>query len=133
MGLVRQADADERTPGALRAVDQRRRDATGSGRGASPGDGRERLGEQRLVDRHADPLLGLDVVDHCLVTAITVVSQDEGLDGDLNAVGIPGVELAGLACLSAGLHACSRRAWPRSRRPRPGRWWRSAGASRWRA
>jgi hypothetical protein len=94
--FVGQADTDERTAGALRALDQRSRDGASRGRGASPGDGRERLREEWLVDRQPDSLPGPDVIDNGLVTVIAVVSENKGLDGELNAVGVPGRELAGL-------------------------------------
>ena len=72
--FVREADADEGTPGALGTVDERSRDATGSGRGAGFDDRREGLLDQGLVDRHADPLFRLDVIEHSFVAGVPVVA-----------------------------------------------------------
>ncbi len=74
----------------------------GGGRGARLGERREGLVDEHLVDRDAHPLLRLDVVEHGLVARVAVVAQDEGLDGDLDTVGRPRLDGAGVIVFSWG-------------------------------
>jgi hypothetical protein len=91
-GLVGQTDADERAADALRAIDERRRDASGCSDTPCLSDGHECRGDEVIGDRHTDTLPGLVVVDDRFVTAVAVVAQDQRLYADLDRVCLPRFE-----------------------------------------
>jgi hypothetical protein len=61
---------------------------------AGLGQGGECFRHQRVIDEHAHALLCRAVIDDALVARVAVFAQHERLDGELDAVGIPGDERA---------------------------------------
>jgi hypothetical protein len=97
-GLFGQTDGDQRTGGALGRVFEGRGDEAGAGGGPGLTGEAEGFGEEGVVKGDADALAGSGVVDDAFGTSVAVIAQDDGLDGELDAVGGPGFELlAGVA------------------------------------
>ncbi|HEY3380770.1 MAG TPA: hypothetical protein VGK32_03320 [Vicinamibacterales bacterium] len=89
-GFVRQTDADERTSGALRAVPEGCRQRALLRHRPGGAHGGKRFVDEKRVDRHADALLGLVVVEHRFVARVAGIAENQRLHADLHTVRRPG-------------------------------------------
>src|SRR5579875_3508342 len=88
--LIGQANAHERTAGALRAVYQRRRRYRLSRRLTESPQGLQRLGDQHVVELYGKALLGRSIVNIAVVASVAVLPEDERLHTELHEVRFPG-------------------------------------------
>jgi hypothetical protein len=88
--LVGQADADQRTARALRAVLQRGRHLAPCRDEAQAIDRSAREGAQFIVEGHGNALPRFGEVEHAFVAAVAVLFQDHALHAELHALGIVG-------------------------------------------
>ena len=86
--LVGQAHRDQRAAGAFGAVLERRRDTSAGHRQAKPARGAARGLAQLVVERDADPLAALGVIDRALLDPVAVLFEQQRLQTDLDALGL---------------------------------------------